>query len=37
MRYILMAVELYKHNKVAYEQVQSMFETQQKCCIVHAT
>ena len=32
-----MAVELYKHNKVAYEQVQSMFESQQKCCVVHAT
>lgn len=32
-----MAVELYKHNKFAYEQVKSMFQTQQKCCVVHAT
>lgn len=32
-----MAVELYKHNKIAYEQVRSMYELQKKCCVVHAT
>ena len=32
-----MAVELYKHNKVAYEQVKKMIEEKQKTCIVHAT
>lgn len=32
-----MGVELYKHNKTAYEQVQSMFKDKQKCCVVHAT
>ena len=32
-----MGVELYKHNKVAYEKVEEMLKTEDKACVVHAT
>ena len=32
-----MAIELYRHNKVAYENVRRMLEEKNKACIVHAT
>lgn len=33
----IMAVELYKHNKIAYDKVKKMFETQDKVAVVHPT
>ena len=30
-------VGLYKHNKVAYENVVKMFETEDKVCVIQAT
>lgn len=32
-----MGVDLYKHNKVAFEKVETMLKTKDKACIVHAT
>jgi len=32
-----MAVELYKHNKIAYDKVQKMFESQNRAAVVHPT
>jgi len=32
-----MGIELYKHNKTAYEKVEKMFETENRVCVVHPT
>lgn len=32
-----MGIELYKHNKEAYDKIQKMFESEDKVAIVHAT
>ena len=32
-----MSVELYKHNKEAYEQVEEHFKTSNKTCVIHPT
>ena len=32
-----MGIELYKHNKDAYEKIEKMFEQEDKVAIVHAT
>lgn len=32
-----MGIELYKHNKVAYEKVEKMFETENRVAVVHPT
>lgn len=32
-----MKIELYKHNKIAYDKIQKMFEEKNKVAIIHAT
>ena len=32
-----MGIELYKHNKDAFEKIEKMFEQEDKVAIVHAT
>ena len=33
----IMGVELYKHNKIAYDKVKEMFETESRVAVVHPT
>lgn len=32
-----MGITLFDHNKIAYEKVNKMFETKNKCCVIHPT
>ena len=30
-------IELYEHNKIAYEKTLKMLEERNKCCVIHPT
>lgn len=32
-----MGIELYKHNKIAYQKVEEMFKTENRVAVVHPT